>query len=90
MLHHHINRLDIERLDDYSSIELEARLADIVHRITHLEHMLKEATDMAAAISDRISDHTLASTRTAAPAPRRPIRSIGAEAIALERFNDGL
>ena len=73
MLHHHINRLDIERLDDYSSIELEARLADIVHRITHLEHMLKEATATAAAISDQ-----------------RPIRSIGAEAIALERFNDGL
>ena len=35
MLHHHINKLDIERLDDYSSIELEARLQDIVHRITH-------------------------------------------------------
>ena len=95
MLHHHINKLDIERLADYSSVELEARLADIVHRITHLNHMLDEATEMAAAISDRISDHSLGSAQEQADhspvgtIARPTIRSIGAEALALERFNDG-
>ena len=87
MLHHHINQLDIERLDDYSSIELEARLQDIVHRITHLEHMKQEAEVLAIAISDRISDHTLAKKRRPW---QRPIRSIGAEALSLEHFYNGL
>jgi len=59
MLHHQINQLDIDKLNELSSIELEARLTDVMHRITHLEHMLAEATELAVEISKRVSDHKL-------------------------------
>jgi len=88
MLHHHINALDVERLDDYSSIELEQRLTDIVHRIQHLETMLAEATEMATQISKRISDHRLHATHI--EIERQKTHAIDAEAQALEQFYNGL
>jgi hypothetical protein len=60
MLHHHINALDIERLDGLSSAELEAHLADIESRIAHLWAQLQESQALAEEISKRVGDRRLA------------------------------
>lgn len=60
MLHHHINALDIERLDGLSSAELEAHLADIESRIAHLWAQLQESRALAEEISKRVGDRRLA------------------------------
>jgi len=60
MLHHHINALDIERLDGLSSIELEAHLAEIESRIAHLWAQLQESQALAEEISRRVRDRRIA------------------------------
>ena len=59
MLHHNITKLDIEKLADMSSNDLEQYLRDIVHRIDHLDAMKREAEELAQAVSERISDRRL-------------------------------
>jgi hypothetical protein len=63
MLHHHINALDIERLDGLSSAELEAHLADIESRIAHLWAQLQESQALAEEISKRVGDRRLAAAK---------------------------
>jgi hypothetical protein len=58
MLHHKVTKLDLERLDELSSSDLERYLTDIQTRITHLEHLVTEARELAAAIENRISNHS--------------------------------
>jgi len=58
MLHHKVTKLDLERLDELSSNDLEQYLKDIQTRIRHLETLATEARELAAAIEKRISNHS--------------------------------
>ena len=58
MLHHKVTKLDLERLDELSSNDLEKYLTDIQTRIAHLEHLVTEARELAVAIEKRISNHS--------------------------------
>jgi hypothetical protein len=58
MLHHKVTKLDLERLDELSSNDLEQYLKDIQTRIAHLEHLVTEARELAVAIEKRISNHS--------------------------------
>jgi hypothetical protein len=58
MLHHKVTKLDLERLDEMSSNDLQLYLSDIQTRIAHLEHLVTEARELAVEIEKRISNHS--------------------------------